>query len=145
MEAIISDDVAEVTLTSADGSAAEAGQDPASFTVTRTSNGNPAARIRIYVQRGGSATIGADYTTQDLWGVSGNTYYINIEANELFKTVIITPVLEQIEEDDETVIFTLLAAGLGGNEYTIGSPSQAEAIILDFRDLVFSDSFEIKE
>jgi hypothetical protein len=144
MEAIIADDVAEVTLTLNDGEAAEAGQDPASFTVTRTSNGNPAVRIRIYVERGGTAGIGADYTTQNLIGVDGTTYYINIEANEMSKTVIITPVFEQIEEDDETVIFTLLGPGLGGNDYTLGSPSQFEAIILDFRDLVFSDSFETK-
>jgi len=131
-----------VILDDFDPSSSEAGQETAEVTVTRDNGGDTTTRLRVYLTRDGSATIGTDYTTQNLIGVTGNTYYINIEANELSKTVIITPVLEQIEEADETVIFTLLGPGLGGNEYTIGSPSQAEAIILDFRDLVFSDSFE---
>jgi len=53
--ATISDDVAEVILTLDDGEAAEAGQNTAGFTVTRSSQGNTAAILRVYVQTGGTA------------------------------------------------------------------------------------------
>jgi len=136
----LSDDVAEVILTLDDGEAAEAGQDPAGFTVTRNSQGNPAVLLRVFVRVEGTATFGVDYSVTNLAG--SNPGYIDIQPNELSRSVVLTPALEMLEEENETIIITLLDFLDGNHQYTVGTPSQAEAIILDFRDLVFSDSFE---
>jgi uncharacterized protein (DUF486 family) len=138
----ITDDVTEVTLTVNDATAAEAGQDPASFTVTRSSNGNVAAPLNVFLQRSGSATIGADYSTVNLIGYSGDTYYLQIPANQLSQTVTLTPVLDEIEEGDETVIFTVQGPLSAGHDYTNGIPAQGEMSIRDFVDMIFADSFE---
>ena len=58
----ITDDVAEVVLTLDDGAAAEAGQNPGSFTVTRTSNAKFDAALSVRVALTGDATIGSDYS-----------------------------------------------------------------------------------
>jgi len=138
----ISDDVAQVTLTVDDALAAEIDQDKASFTVTRSSNGNVAAALNVFVQRSGSATINADYSTLYLNGYSGDTYYVQIPANQLSQTVTLTPVFDEVEEGDETAAFILQNPLSQGHDYTIGAPSRAEITIRDFVDVIFSDSFE---
>ena len=138
----ISDDVAEVTLSVDDASAAEAGQDTAGFTVTRTGNGNPAVSMNVFVERSGSATIGSDYTTTNLNGYSATTYYVVIPANQLSQSVTLTPVFDEIVEGDETAGFKLLGPLSVGHDYTIGIPDQGEILILDFVDGIFADSFE---
>jgi hypothetical protein len=48
-----------------------------------------------------------------------------------------------IEEGNETVSVTLLGPRSAGHDYTVGTPSEAELIIVDFVDGIFKDSFEI--
>jgi hypothetical protein len=141
-EATITDDVAEVHLVMTDPDAAEAGQDTANFTVTRDSHGNQATTLRVFLEVTGSAGHNVDYTTTNLNGYSGTTYYVDIPPNDLSRSVLITPVLEQLMEENESIIVTLLAPLDANHQYTVGSPSVVEAIILDFRDVIFRDSFE---
>jgi len=131
-----------VTFTAIDGSAAEAGQETAGFSVTRTDNGNTAAILRVYVQTGGTATIGSDYSTTNMGYVEPNVYFIDIRANDLSTSVILTPVFEELEEGTENILVTLLDPRGINDDYTVGSPSQVEVTILDFQDLIFKDSFE---
>ena len=96
--------------------------------------------LRVYVKVEGTAVFGSDYAVTNL--VGNNPGYIDIQPNQSSRSVVLTPVLEMLEEEDETIIITLLDYLDGNHQYTVGTPSQAEAIILDFRDLVFRDGFE---
>jgi hypothetical protein len=79
----ITDDVAEVVLTLDDGAAAESGQDPGSFTVTRTSNAKFDAALNVRVARTGDATIGADYNISPFsFIIQPNIYRVTIPANQ---------------------------------------------------------------
>ena len=137
----ITDDVAEVVLTLDDGNAAESGQDPGSFTVTRTSNAKFDAALHVRVARAGDATIGTDYSIAPFaFIIQPNIYQVTIPANETSMTVTLTPVLDSNEEEgDETAEFTLIG---DGSTYTVGSPAFGIITIADFADLVFRDSFE---
>jgi len=86
----ISDDVAEVTFTLDDGEAAEAGPDSASFTVMRDTHGNTGSALRVYLEIGGSAVQGIDYSTTNLSWAVGTTYYLTIPATALSQSVTLT-------------------------------------------------------
>ncbi|MFC1796081.1 hypothetical protein ACFL1V_03190, partial [Pseudomonadota bacterium] len=137
----ITDDVAEVILTLDDGAAAEAGQDPGSFTVTRTSNAKFDAALNVLVALTGDATNGPDYSISPFTFVGQpNIYRVTIAANQTSATVTLTPVLDSNEEEgDETAEFTLVG---DGSTYTVGSPVFGIITITNFTDLVFRDSFE---
>ena len=68
--------------------------------------------------------------------------FITFSASSLSQSVVLTPVFDEIEEDDENVTFSLLGPQLAGHDYTVGEPSLAEIIILDFVDIIFRDGFE---
>ena len=139
----ISDDVAEVTLTMNDTDAAEAGQDPGSFTVTRSSNGNTGASLNVWLTLTGSATVSNDYTFDNLgFRAVPNIYSVTINGGAMSKTVTVTPVFDQTIEGDETFIVTIRQPGDAGNDYTIGSPSMGTITIRDFVQTIFKDSFE---
>jgi len=97
--------------------------------------------IRVFFKMEGTAGINFDYSVTNVGGGFGG-YYVDIQPNELSRSVVLTPVFEQIEEENETVVIALLDFLDANHQYAVGSPSNAEIIILDFRDLVFSDSFE---
>lgn len=96
----------------------------------------------MYLQIGGSAQPGADYTTTNLGGAGGNNYYITLPGSSLSQTVTLTPTRDNLIEVPENVTFTLLEPQLVGNDYTIGAPFAGEIIILDFVDIIFRDGFE---
>ncbi len=137
----ITDDVTEVILTLDDGDAAEAGQLPGSFTVTRTNQGNVAQAITVWVAVSGSATIDTDYAHPDMVCCGpGNEYLITILGNQLSRTITITPVLDAFEDEgDETVVVTLLDIG---QIYTVGVQLSATITIRDFQNLLFKNGFE---
>ncbi|MFC1797268.1 hypothetical protein ACFL1V_09260, partial [Pseudomonadota bacterium] len=120
--------IQEVNLRLDDGDAAEAGQDPASFTVTRTDDGNLAQGITAHVAVEGNASIGADYSYPGMNWIGGNQFWISIPGNQSFTTITLTPVLDNIIEDTEDAIITLLDKG---SEYTVGADTQAEFSITD--------------
>ena len=135
----ITDDVAEVRISAIDADAAEAGQDPGSFTVTRSDNGNTAAALPVYFTFGPSHE-GPDFIfSAGLGYIGATTRHVTIPANEFSATVTITPVMDSDEEEgDEVVVFNLSDR----NTHTLGTPKMAEITIANFVDLVFKDSFE---
>jgi len=135
----ISDDVAEVNISAIDPDAAEAGQDPGSFTVTRSDNGNTAIPLNVVFDFVLPPT-GVDFDFQAGLGYVGvGSRHVAIPAGQLSATVIITPRRDSNEEEgDEIVLFQLVSQ----NSYTLGTPTQAEITIADFVDLVFKNSFE---
>ncbi len=139
----ITDDVAEVTLTLDDGDASEAGPQPGSFTVTRNGSGNTAAALSVWVTVGGTATNGADYSVPNLSGRGSSNYSISIPGGQTSRTLILTPITDQVIEGDETFTVALRVAGDAGNDYTIGAPSEGVITIKDFVQIIFKDSFEL--
>jgi len=79
-----------VTLTQDDVSAAEAGQDTGEITISRSNDGNTAAALRVYLEIGGSAVQGIDYSTTNLSWAVGTTYYLTIPATALSQSVTLT-------------------------------------------------------
>ena len=143
-ELSIADDVTEVTLILDDGSADEAGQDPGSFTVTRSDSGNTAAPLFVWVTIGGTADRGTDYSLTNAVFAGGTDYQVAIQAGQLSTTVTLTPVVDQTLEGDETAIFTLRSPGTNGSDYTAGDPSDVLIVIKDRTDSIFKDGFELE-
>jgi hypothetical protein len=141
-ELTIADDVAEVTVTLDDGSADEAGQDPASFTVTRSDSGNTATVLFVWVTIGGTASAGIDYSLTNAVFTGGTSYRIVIPGNQLSTTVTLTPIVDQTLEGDETATITLRSPGTAGSDYTIGDPADVLIVIKDRTDSIFKDGFE---
>ncbi len=135
----IADDVAEVHISAIDPAAAEAGQDPGSFTVTRTDNGNKAIPLHVYFDFVlPSPEWDFDFSA-GLGYVGQYSRYITIPGGQFSATVTVTPKRDSNEEEgDEIVLFQLVSQ----NSYTLGTPTQAEITIADFVDLVFKNSFE---
>jgi hypothetical protein len=75
-------------------------------------------------------------------GAGGSNYYLEILPGELSRSVLLTPRLDNFIEGDEAITITLIDTLDVNHQYSMGSPSQVELIILDFRDVVFTDSFE---
>jgi hypothetical protein len=96
----------------------------------------------VYVELGGTATRGTDYTTTSLSFAGGTTFFLTIGVGELSAPVTVTPIFDELEEGDETVSFSLLPPQLAGHDYTVGVPDQAQIVILDYVDRIFKDSFE---
>jgi hypothetical protein len=140
--ASLTDDVAVVTLTVDDTEAAEAGQDPAGFTVARSNQGNTATSLRVYLQIGGAAQRGADYDLDQVTPIVGDVYYTTIGVGELSRAIVLTPDFDLIEEGNETANFTVLGPQLANHDYFVGVPAQGVITILDFVDGIYKDSFE---
>ena len=120
-----------VSISATDAAAAEAGQDPGRFTVTRT--GDTAAALTVQYTRGGSATNGSDYANL--------ATSVTIPAGAASAVITVTPVDDAVVEAAETVVLTLA----GDASYVLGSPSTATVTIADndtaspgtFQDTVF--------
>lgn len=104
-----------VTIAATDANAAEAGQDPAVFTVTRT--GDTSAALTVNYTVGGTATSGNDYTA-----LSGS---VQIPAGQASATVTVTPIDDSAVESDETI--TLMIASHAA--YTIGDANPGTATL----------------
>ncbi len=109
------DDLSVVS--TADPSAAEAGPDPAIFTITRS--GGPTNALQVYYTLSGTAVSNVDYT------VSPQSPFTFPEGQTSID-ITITPIDDGQGEPIETVVLTL-ATGI----YNIVSPASAEATIAD--------------
>jgi parallel beta-helix repeat protein len=97
--------------------AAEHGQDPATFTITR--NGSTASALTVKYIASGTATPGSDYNTL--------SQSVIIPAGQASANITITPVDDTAFESAETVILTLTADAA----YIIGSPNTQTITIAD--------------
>ncbi len=109
---------ATVTVSATDATAAEAGLDPGTFTITRT--GLTTSALIVNYTMSGTATNGTDYAA-----VSGS---VTIAVSSSTATVTITPIDDSVYEGNETVILTLSA---NAASYSVSSPSSATATIAD--------------
>ena len=118
------DDQPVVTVVATDSAAAEAGNDPGVFTVTRT--GSTASALTVNYGLTGSALHGTDYVA--LPGV------LTIAAGSSVGTVVITPIDDGIGEPAQTVVLQLR----GGLGYTVGAASNATVTITDNSDVPYA-------
>ena len=119
-----------VTIEATDAAAAEASEDPGTFTVTRT--GATAGDMEVFYTIGGTAANGADYQT-----ISAS---VVIPDGSASATVVITPIDDMEEEGNETVILTLTDAPA----YTVGAQDSDTVNIAD-DDLILVDDRAIAE
>jgi hypothetical protein len=115
------DDVPTITVVATDSTAAEAGNDPGVFTVTRT--GSTSQPLTVNYGLTGSALHGTDYVA--LPGV------LTIPAGSSIGTVVITPIDDDIGEPAQTAVLYLRS----GTGYIVGSASSATVTITDNADL----------
>jgi hypothetical protein len=116
----ISDFPAIVNITATDPNASESG-DQGLFTFTR-SGGNASATLRVFFDRGGTATNNIDYAV-----ISA---FIDFPANVLTVTQAVVPVDDALDEPAETVILTLSSVA-NPPQYTIGASGEATVTIAD--------------
>ena len=114
----IADDPAIVEVVASDADAAEAGQDPGTFTFTRV-GGNQALPLTVEVSFSGAATNGPDY------GPFGAT--IQIPANNNSVDITLTPALDNQVEGVEDATITIDASV----NYAIGASGNATINIAD--------------
>jgi hypothetical protein len=106
-----------LTVAATDASAAEAGSDPAVFTITRT--GLDTIPLNISYTLTGTAGNGTDYGLKPL--------SVAMPIGVSTATVTITPIDDALVDPNETVILTLTANAA----YILGAPSSATATITD--------------
>lgn len=136
----IEDDVVEVTMVLNDGDMAEVGQDPGSFTLTRSNSGNIVSSMVIQLHITGTATAGVDYPLPyEMVGVGGDNYHVVINGNQLSQTVIIVPRLDMLIEGEELISIQLQETGV---EYIAPVQNTVHMTIADYVEVIFSDSFE---
>jgi hypothetical protein len=130
-----------VNLTPVEENAAEAGQVPGSFTVSRTDDGNLAQALVVRVVVSGIATIDTDYTHVDMnWaGVDATTYAVQIPAGQSSRTITLAPNLDNIIESEDTISLQLVDYNA---VYQVLEENTIEFTITDFVELIFKDSFE---
>jgi len=114
--------LSELNIKMNDGFAAEANQETASFTVTRTDDGN-LIQLSIPLGFSGAAGHGPDYTL----GNVNCCYTVIIPAGVLSTIVTLTPVLDNNVEGTETAIITLGA----NSDYELGDNIEAVIDITD--------------
>jgi predicted extracellular nuclease len=107
-----------VTITATDAAAAEQGQDPATFRISRT--GDTTSPLPVSYTVDGTATNGTDYTPN----LTGNA---TIPGGDSFVDVTITPADDGDSEPNETVVLTLVDTA----DYDLGATTMATATITD--------------
>ena len=143
--ATLADDVAQISITAPVPLAYEENQEPATFMVSRSSQGNTNDNMRVYMELGGSATRNTDYTTTGLVGAGGNTFYTTLQGGNLSQVVGITPIFDLDLEGDESVTLTVMGHQFPNHEYQIGSPSVAGVTIVDYIEPIITEGFEDPE
>ena len=118
------DDAPTLTVVATDSAAAEAGNDPGVFTVTRTGDTSQALTVNYGIT--GSALHGTDYVP--LPGV------LTIPAGSSTATIVITPIDDAIGEAAQTAVFQLRS----GTGYAVAAPSNATVTITDNGDLPYA-------
>jgi hypothetical protein len=104
-----------VTIVATDASAAEAGPDTGTFTITRT--GPTTAALRVTFTANGTAQSGVDYVAL------GSQVFIPIGSSTV--TLTVTPIADGLTENNEAVnVFLITNSGL-----TVGTPGSATVII----------------
>jgi hypothetical protein len=106
-----------VTITATDAAAAEADLDPAVFTVSRT--GDLEGDLVVHYTIGGTAVGASDYAT-----LTGS---VTILDGDPSATITVTPIGDDVDEGNETVILTLALDAA----YTIGSADSDTVTIAD--------------
>lgn len=106
-----------IAIAAQDAAAAEAGQDPGMFRITRTGDTTNALTVNYTI--GGTATNSTDY--------SNLTGSATIAAGQSFVDVTITPVDDASVEGNETVTLTLIDTA----DYDLGASSSADVAIAD--------------
>ncbi|WP_017655601.1 ExeM/NucH family extracellular endonuclease [Fortiea contorta] len=111
-----------VTIAATDAAAAEAGNDPGTFRITRTGSTTTALTVNytIATSAGQAANDGTDYTPT-LTGTA------TIAANSSFVDITITPIDDAAVEGSETVTLTLASSA----NYTLGGTVTATVVIAD--------------
>ena len=117
--------VAAVSLAATDDTAAEAGAETGTFTITRS--GGPAGALEVFYTIGGTAANGVDY--------AAITSSVVIADGSDSATVLITPVDDLLEEGNETVVLTLIET----DDYRIESSGGETVTIVD-DDVIFIDA-----
>ena len=115
--AIIADDESSLSIAATDASAAEAGQEPGLFTISRS--GNTASELLVNLSITGTATSGSDF--QPI------TTPVVLAAGAASVAVAVTPVDDLAAEGPETVVATLNS----GSGYFLAAPTAATMIIAD--------------
>ena len=110
-----------VTVAAIDGAAAEVGAEAGTFRITRVASASVPLDepLTVSFTFSGTAENGVDFD-----GLEGS---ITLAAGESSADVIIAPLGDSSNEDDETVILTLVDAGSG----VIGTPNAATITIAD--------------
>lgn len=107
----------QVSLAAFDASASETGPDPGTFRLSRSDSNDS---LEVFLQIGGTATNGSDYSSNGGELASSITFNPGQSSVDLM----ITPIDDQIYEGTETVILTL-ASGVG---YSISSSASSATI-----------------
>lgn len=128
-----------ITLILEDGEAAEATQDPGSFSVARSGDGDTAEALVVQLSVGGTALRDIDYARSGLDWPGGEALFVTIPAGELTRTVNITPYPDNELEAEETATFMLLELG---DDYILGADTDATIMIENDDDRVFTNSFD---
>jgi hypothetical protein len=97
--------------------------------VTRTTDAGTGSSLRVYLELGGTAVRGTDYTTTGLSFAGGTTCYAQILGNQASVNVTFTPTLDNLIEGEETITYSLLGPLLAGHDYTIGEPDSGAALM----------------
>ncbi len=113
---ILDDDRSTITLAANDANASESVGNTGQFTVTRTAPTNVTLAVNLTIS--GTATNGTDYTT------IGAT--VNFAANDVSKTITVTPTNDSVTEGDEQVTISLATGS-----YDIGAASFGNVTIAD--------------
>lgn len=114
-----------VSIEAIDASASEAGQDPATFRISRT--GSLAFPLVVRYIVGGAASRSYDYTGISTTFDNYNTFDKTIPAGVAFIDITLTPVVDTFAEAPESIAFGLL----GDPAYTLADRSVATATIAD--------------
>jgi hypothetical protein len=114
---IADDDIPVVTLIATDPTAAEAGNDPGLFTLSRT--GDPSASLKVAYIIGGTALHGTDYLP-----LPGE---VTFEAGQATTTIPIFPIDDDHGEPAQTVVLQLR----NDPRYTLAAPPLATVTIAD--------------
>jgi hypothetical protein len=112
----LADSGTNVTIAATDPDASEAGANNGLFTVSRT--GPTAFPLTVNLTRGGTATATTDYANV--------ATSVTILQGQSSATVTVTPVLDALLEDPETVVLTVAPGA-----YTVGTPDSATVTIAD--------------
>jgi hypothetical protein len=118
-----------VTIAATDATAAEAGADTGTFTITRS--GNTTLALPVSFTRTGTAAAGADYTNFSLSAT--------IPAGQAATTITVTPVDDALVEGPETIILTLTDTanynlGAAGTDTATVTIFDSDPLVLTFEE-----------